>query len=69
MKFFREAKYAAEFVDGKLFCNTLCAFKKMEGSDDSGRADQNEGTTLRLQPGSVNIVLNDMDLSNDLGIL
>ena len=38
----------------------------MEGSDDSGRADQNEGTTLWLQPGSVNIVLNDMDLSNDL---
>ena len=38
----------------------------MEGSDDSGRADQNEGTTLWLEPGSVNIVLNDMDLSNDL---
>ena len=53
-------------MDGKLFCNTLSTFKKMEGSDDSGRADQNEGTTLRLQPGSVNIVLNDMDLSNDL---
>ena len=66
VKFFREAEYAAEFVDGKLFCNTLSAFKKMEGTDDSGRADRSEGTTLWLQPGEVNLVLNDMDLSNDL---
>ena len=66
VKFFREASHAAEFVDGNLFCNTLSAFKKMEGTDDSGRADQNEGTTLWAQPGEVNLVLNDMDLSNDL---
>ena len=66
VKFFPEASHAAEFVDGKLFCNTLSAFKKMEGTDDSGRADRNEGTTLWLQPGEVNLVLNDMDLSNDL---
>ena len=32
LKFFREAKYAADFVDGKLFCNTLSAFKKMEAA-------------------------------------
>ena len=66
VKFFREAEHAAEFVDGKLFCNTLSAFKNMEGADGSGRADRNEGTTLWLQPGQVNVVLNDMDLTNDL---
>ena len=66
VKFFREAKHAADFVDGKVFCNRLCTFKKIEGSDDSGRADRNEGTTFWLQPGQANIVLNGRDLTEAL---
>ena len=66
VKFFQEERYAADFVAGKIFCNTLRTFKQMKGVGSEGRADKNEGTTAWLQPGLVQAELNGMDISGDL---
>ena len=66
VKFFKNEEYATEFVNGNVFCNTLGTFKKIEAADDCGRADRDEGTTAWLQPGQVDLVLNDVDISGDL---
>ena len=59
IKFFDNPKYAADFIGGKFFCNTLSAFKDLEGRDTSGRADRNEGTTAWLQPDQSVLEIND----------
>lgn len=66
VKFFREEDHANQFIEGKIRCNTLRTFKRWEESDDSARADRNEGTTGWFQPGQVQSVINDMDISADL---
>ena len=66
VKFFERATYASDFVEGKLFCNTLGAFKGREGLDGSGRADRNEGTIAWLQPGIGRTEINGIDMTDDL---
>lgn len=65
IKFFENEQWAMDFVKGKLFCNTLGTFKKIEASDDCGRADRNEGTTAWLQPGQTEVVINGFNMSDD----
>ncbi len=54
-KFFDNDEYADQFARGKIYCNTLRKFKKMEEKRFSGRADSDEGTTAWLQPDEVDI--------------
>ncbi len=49
-KFFDRKQYADDFLQGKLFLNSLRYFKDIEGAD--GRGDQNEGAIVNpLQDG------------------
>ena len=66
VKFFSKPEHAAQFIAGKVRCNTVRTFKKWEERDGSGRADRNEGTSAWLQPGDVQVVINGMDISADL---
>ena len=66
IKFFENADHATDFVNGKIFANTLATFKRLEGSDDSGRADRHEGTIAWLQPGQGRLEINGMDITDDL---
>ena len=66
VKFFREVNHVADFIDGKIFCNTVSTFKKIEGNGDLGRGDKNEWTNVWLQPGSARVEINGIDLTEDL---
>ena len=66
VKFFERPTYAADFVSGKLFCNTVGSFKAREDPGNSGRVDRNEGTIAWLQPGQGRFELNGIDLTPDL---
>ena len=67
VKFFKEEAHAADFLAGKIYCNTLGTFRKMEEDSDSARSDSNEGTTMWLQSSTVRITIdNEMDISADL---
>ena len=66
VKFFERQTYAADFVSGKLFCNTVASFKAREDPENSGRVDRNEGTIAWLQPGQGRFELNGIDLTPDL---
>ena len=50
-KFFENEEYAGDFLQGKLFLNSLRYFKKIEGED--GRGDQNEGAIVYPLDGSI----------------
>ena len=65
-KFFDNEIHAKEFVRGRVYANTLAAFKVLEGTDDSGRADRHEGTVAWLQPGRGWLEINGMDITDDL---
>ncbi len=65
-KFFDNEIHAKEFVRGRVYANTLAAFKVLEGTDDSGRADRHEGTVAWLQPGCGRLDINGMDITDDL---
>ena len=66
VKFFDSEAYAQDFVEGKIYANTLATFKALEGIDGSGRADRHEGTIAWLQPGQGRAEINGMDITNDL---
>ena len=66
VKFFDNEVHASDFVEGKVYANTLATFKALEGIDDSGRADRHEGTIAWLQPGQGRLEINGMDISDDL---
>ena len=66
VKFFENLRYANEFVNGKIHCNTVKWFKRLEGGEISGRADCNEGTIGWFQPELGSLVINSMDITNDL---
>ena len=65
VKFFKKENDAKDFVRGRVRAGTLSSFKKREERVDL-RMDKNEGTLAWLQPGKVQIVVNDMDMSGDL---
>ena len=66
VKFFECSRHASEFINGKIYCNTVKWFKKIEGDDISGRADRNEGTVGWFQPELGSLTINGMDITNDL---
>ena len=66
VKFFEKPTYAADFVSGRMFCNTVASFKKHEALEDSGRLDRNEGTIAWLQPGLGRLEINGIDLTPGL---
>ena len=66
VKFFDNEVYARDFVNGRVYANTLATFKALEGIDDSGRADRHEGTIAWLQPGHGRLEINGMDITDDL---
>ena len=66
VKFFDNEVYARDFVNGRIYANTLATFKVLEGIDDSGRADRHEGTIAWLQPGQGRLRINGMDITDDL---
>ena len=66
VKFFDNPDYAEDFVNGRIFANSLSKFKQAENGDESGRMDRHEGTTDWLQPGNIRLTINDMDMSDDL---
>ena len=66
IKFFNSADHATDFVNGKIFANSLATFKSLEVTDESGRGDRHEGTIAWLQPDQGRLEMNGMDLSDDL---
>ena len=69
IKFCDNGDHAADFVNGKIYANTLATFKthvSQGRSDGSGRADRHEGTISWLQPSLVRLEINGMDITNDL---
>ena len=66
VKFVDNKAYAQDFVEGRIYANTLRTFKELEGIDDSARADRHEGTIAWLQPGQGRLRINGMDLTDDL---
>ena len=66
IKFFDDKAYAQDFVEGRIYANTLRRFKALEGTDDSGRGDRHEGTIAWLQPGQGRAEINGMDITDDL---
>ena len=66
VKFFDNEVYARDFVNGRVYANTLATFKALEGIDDSGRADRHEGTIAWLQPGHGRLEISGMDITDDL---
>ena len=66
IKFFDNEDHGRDFVSGRIYANTLAKFKRLEGVDDSGRGDRNEGTIAWLQPGQGRLEINGMDITDDL---
>ena len=66
IKLFENGDHATDFVNGKIYANTLATFKRLEGSDDSGRADRQEGTIAWLQPSLGRLEINGTDITEDL---
>ena len=66
VKFFDNEVYARDFVNGRIYANTLATFKALEGIDNSGRADRHEGTIAWLQPDQGRLEINGMDITGDL---
>jgi hypothetical protein len=58
IKFFREERYADEFIRGRLYLNRLAFFRKLENNLDDGRPDGNEAIAMWLQPNDLTIELN-----------
>lgn len=50
LKFFEKPEFAADFMSGRLWMNSLEYFKKLEGSADDGRLDPHEAPSHWLQP-------------------
>lgn len=49
VKFFEKEEWADDFMQGKLYCNTLQFFSELEQKED-GRGDPYEGAAALLQP-------------------
>ncbi len=49
-KFFEKPEYAVDFVQGRIYANTLKFFQELECSNPSDRADRYEGIMAWLQP-------------------
>ena len=64
VKFYEKARYAADFIEGQLFCKTVAEIKDIEEKHNSGRADKNEGTIALLQPGQGPLELDGLYLTN-----
>lgn len=66
VKFFDNEDHVKDFLNGRIYANTLGKFKRLEGTDDSGRGDRHEGTTAWLQPGQARLEINGMNITDDL---
>ena len=66
IKFYERKEYANQFVAGQIFCNRVSYYKDNSSNDLDRRSDTDEGTSLWLQPGRGQLILNGVDLSNDL---
>ena len=64
VKFYEEARYAADFIEGQLFCKTVAEIKDIEEKHNSGRADKNEGTIALLQPAQGPLKVDGLYLTN-----
>lgn len=62
LKFFEREEWADDFMQGKLYCNTLQYFRDREEADDQ-RGDPLEGAVGLMQPDKVAITIS---LSNDI---
>ena len=66
VKFLDKPEYVRKFIQGKIYCNQLSFFKKLEADGDPRRSDRHEGTTTWLQPEHSRVVLNGRDISAGL---
>ena len=66
VKYLTKQAYANAFVNGKVRASRLGNFKDSQYNDASGRIDTHEGTTSWLQPGIGQLVIDDMNMTNDL---
>lgn len=58
IKFFAEESHADQFMEGKLYLNTLGYFMKMESENGDGRMDSTEAVAVWWQPDDIVIKLN-----------
>lgn len=66
VKFVDKVEHVEDLLDGKLFAHRLAWFKRREDTDEAGRSDSDEGTSIWHQPGQIRLVINDQDLTPDL---
>lgn len=66
VKFVNKVEHVEDLLDGKLFAQRLAWFKRRESTDEVGRLDRHEGTSVWHQPGQIRLVINDWDLTPDL---
>lgn len=57
-KIFENAKYMQEFLEGKLYMNSLAYFKNIEINNDQVRYDSDEGLSCFWQPENCSLELN-----------
>ena len=48
VKVFENTKYMEDFLDGKLFMNTLAYFRTVEDNEDANRGDKYEAVSKEL---------------------
>ena len=66
VKFFETEQYATDFISGRLYCNRVSWFKKLEGGENPGRADTSEGTVGLLSAEDTSVIIDGHDLSKNL---
>lgn len=66
VKFVDEEGHAEDLVSGKIYANTLGYYKNLEDDEESGRPDDEEGTTAVLQGEHTSVRLNGHDTTDGL---
>lgn len=64
LKIFEKESYLRDFLNGKLFMNTISYFRKLEEVGAHQRSDMNEGINEWLQPKDVELILNGHKFTN-----
>ena len=69
VKVFEKEDYLNDFLDGKLFMNTLAYFKNMEEKEVSNRGDKHEAVIGWYQPNKITVKVNDLEIKDLAGPL
>lgn len=64
VKVFENTKYMEDFLDGKLFMNTLAYFRTVEDNEDANRGDKYEAVIGWHQPSQISIKINDYEIKD-----